>query len=58
MILIHLKLFPEILWKRPFSVDDYDDVPNAYSTCPDCSRKINFENDGGNGFCSNCAPNH
>ncbi|MCY9339740.1 PIN domain-containing protein [Bacillus haynesii] len=38
----------------------YDDdiVPDAYSICPDCSRKINIENDGGNGFCSNCAPNH
>ncbi|KIU11765.1 PIN-like domain-containing protein [Bacillus subtilis] len=40
------------------SGDDYDDVPDAYSTCPDCSRKINTENDGGNGFCLNCAPNH
>ncbi len=31
---------------------------NAYDTCPDCGKKIYFENDGGNGFCINCAPNH
>ena len=42
------------------SMDDCreDDVPNAYSTCPDCGCKINIENDGGNGFCINCAPKH
>lgn len=36
--------------------DEY--VPDAYDTCPDCGRKINFENDGGNGFCVHCVPNH
>lgn len=42
------------------SIDDYDDdrCPNAYTTCPDCGCKINFENDGGDGFCIKCALNH
>ncbi|WP_456276764.1 PIN-like domain-containing protein [Bacillus sp. AK128] len=38
--------------------DDYDDIPDAYGMCPDCARKINIENDGGNGFCVECASNH
>ncbi len=38
--------------------DDEEYVPGAYNTCPECGRKINFENDGGNGFCIHCAPNH
>lgn len=29
-----------------------------YSTCPDCGCKIGHQNDGGNGFCSSCAPDH
>ena len=33
-------------------------IQGAYSTCPECGQKINFENDGGNGFCVDCAPNH
>lgn len=32
-------------------------VPGAYTTCPACGRKINFENDGGNGFCIHCTQN-
>ena len=32
--------------------------PRIYSTCPDCGFKISIENDGGNGFCVNCAHNH
>ena len=36
--------------------DDYD--PDAYNTCPDCNAPISYKNDGGNGFCSKCAPNH
>lgn len=31
---------------------------DAYDTCPDCGCRIGIENDGGNGFCINCAPNH
>lgn len=30
----------------------------TYDTCPDCGCRIGIENDGGNGFCINCAPNH
>ena len=38
---------------------DYDDEPFAnYNVCPDCGAEISKENDGGNGFCSKCAPNH
>ena len=29
-----------------------------YCTCPDCGRPIGIHNDGGNGFCIDCAPNH
>lgn len=29
-----------------------------YNTCPDCGCKIAHQNDGGNGFCLSCAPNH
>jgi len=29
-----------------------------YDTCPDCGCKIGHQNDGGNGFCLSCAPNH
>lgn len=29
-----------------------------YSTCPDCGCEIGHQNDGGNGFCLSCAPNH
>ena len=41
-----------------FEEDEDEDLEGAYTTCPDCGHKINFENDGGNGFCVNCAPNH
>lgn len=34
---------------------DYDEpLDGAYNTCPDCGCQINFDNDGGNGFCSDC----
>ena len=29
-----------------------------FTTCPDCGADISIENDGGNGFCINCAPKH
>lgn len=29
-----------------------------FDICPDCGNKIGLSNDGGNGFCINCAPNH
>ncbi len=31
---------------------------NSYTTCPDCGIDIHLQNDGGNGFCIDCAPNH
>lgn len=41
------------------SMDNYyDECPGSYTTCPDCGCKINFENDGGNGFCIECAHKH
>ena len=30
----------------------------AYSVCPDCGTPIGHGNDGGNGFCINCAQKH
>jgi len=34
-----------------------DDDP-YYCICPDCGQPIGIHNDGGNGFCTGCAPNH
>ena len=34
-----------------------DDDP-YYDTCPDCGNPIGIHNDGGNGFCTSCAPRH
>ena len=30
----------------------------AFTSCPDCGKPITNENDAGNGFCKDCAPNH
>ncbi|NFG63149.1 PIN domain-containing protein [Clostridium sp. CMCC3677] len=38
--------------------DEENEIDYAYSTCPDCGCPIGINNDGGNGFCINCAPNH
>lgn len=35
-----------------------ESLEGAYNICPDCGSDINFENDGGNGFCIDCAQNH
>lgn len=46
---------------NPFDADwepednGYDDV---FDTCPDCGCGISLRNDGGNGFCIDCAWNH
>lgn len=42
---------------NPYSYwqDDKDEFENH---CPDCGCGITFENDGGNGFCTKCAPEH
>lgn len=31
---------------------------SPFTSCPDCGADISIENDGGNGFCINCAPKH
>ena len=31
---------------------------HAYTTCPACGCGIDHKNDGGNGFCIKCAPDH
>lgn len=49
---------PACVLQPLFETDDDEYVEGAYNICPDCGCKINFENDGGNGFCVNCAPNH
>ena len=43
-------------WEPEETEDDgYDDV---FDTCPDCGCGISLRNDGGNGFCIDCAWNH
>lgn len=34
------------------------DYSQPYSICPDCGKEISHLNDGGNGFCIDCAPEH
>lgn len=41
-----------------FEEDEDEYLEGAYNICPDCGKKINFENDGGDGFCINCSPDH
>ena len=36
--------------------DDYHDP--YFDICPDCGKQIGLHNDGGNGFCVDCAPKH
>ena len=47
----------EVLQSSLDENEDEEYVPGAYTTCPACGRKINFENDGGNGFCIHCTQN-
>lgn len=49
--------FYEIKFESPYEEVE-EDVPDAYTVCPDCNRKINLANDGGNGFCLDCAEFH
>lgn len=46
----------EVKYKSYFEDDDLMD--GVYTSCPDCGCQISFENDGGNGYCSNCAVEH
>lgn len=42
----------------PFYEDLDGEYDYATDVCPDCGSPIGIANDGGNGFCINCAPNH
>ncbi len=48
----------EDYYQHIYKADEDELLEGAYNECPDCGQKINFENDGGNGFCINCAPEH
>lgn len=48
----------EINYESLYETGEEEYLEGAYTTCPDCGCKINFENDGGNGFCTNCTPEH
>lgn len=43
---------------QPLFDEGEEDLEGAYNTCPDCGCQINFNNDGGNGFCTSCAPKY
>lgn len=36
----------------------YEPEPGELGFCPDCGCPLNVDNDGGNGFCFRCAPEH
>ena len=38
--------------------EDRPEPPGEFGYCPGCGKPINIENDGGNGFCVNCALDH
>ena len=40
-------------WDEDVWIDD-----KPYTTCPDCGKPISCKNDGGNGFCIDCAGEH
>lgn len=50
--------FEETKCVSPYEEDDYleDHCPDSYNICPECGCKINSDNDGGSGFCTNCTP--
>lgn len=41
---------------NPYSY--WEEAETVINPCPDCGCEMTFDNDGGNGFCINCAPNH
>lgn len=41
-----------------YSLEDDEDINDYYDICPDCGCEYGIENDGGNGFCSECSINH
>ncbi|SES43192.1 hypothetical protein SAMN04487884_1529 [Butyrivibrio fibrisolvens] len=34
------------------------ELPGELGYCPDCGCPLNIENDGGNGVCIKCVPDH
>lgn len=40
------------------SIDWDFEPPGEFGNCPDCGCTLDWKNDGGNGFCSNCAADH
>lgn len=46
------------LYDYDSNMDGVIEREHAYSICPDCGTPIGHENDGGNGFCVNCAQKH
>lgn len=48
----------EILSETDPFHDDEDGRDVAFDICPDCGSPIGIGNDGGNGFCINCAMKH
>lgn len=40
--------------KQTYS-SERSDPPGELGYCPRCGEPLNIENDGGNGFCINCA---
>ena len=38
--------------------DSWNNFDEEFTQCPDCGCRVTIKNDGGNGFCINCAPNH
>lgn len=55
--------YVDILWLEETAYEDYfekDDIylHGEFGNCPDCGCPLKTDNDGGNGFCINCAANH
>lgn len=49
--------FDEIYFKSAYADPEGYDL-ESYTVCPDCNTPISHINDGGNGFCIDCALNH
>lgn len=47
-----------LLEETSYSENWEEMVPGELGYCPDCGCALEIENDGGNGFCVKCAPNH
>ena len=47
-----------IVKENTVEYNGYEGYEKPYTTCPDCGCGISHLNDGGGGFCINCAPKH